>query len=234
MQTLRDGRHLTKIKIPLASAFRAPAFRGGGITANILFVSHRWEEPDQPDVDGEQLKAIKAYLEAHPDIEWVWFDYSSMPQKVDGVDTRTPMENAEIQLMLAAIIDMYLTARVLILLDGSYASRFWTLMEAWCSMQTATPEGLRPATEAERRYTIKCIHNADDKHDGEGLVDKVSTKTPEEMYRILMSPDVNVTNAKDKETMLPIILRTNEHVIETFRKVRAADEMFRELVILPE
>jgi hypothetical protein len=76
MQTLRKDGHLTKIEIPLASAFR-----GGGIMANILFVSHRWEEPHQPDVKGEQLKAIKAYLEKHPEIEWVWFDYSSMPQK---------------------------------------------------------------------------------------------------------------------------------------------------------
>ena len=44
MQTLRDDGHLTKKKIPLASAFREPAFCGGGIMANILFVSHRWED----------------------------------------------------------------------------------------------------------------------------------------------------------------------------------------------
>jgi hypothetical protein len=209
MQTLRDGRHLTKIKIPLASAFR-----GGGITANILFVSHRWEAPDQPDVDGEQLKAIKEYLEAHPNIEWVWFDYSSTPQG----DDRTVMEKAEFQLMLAAIADLYLTAHVLILLDGSYASRFWTLTEAWCSMQMVTPEGLNPATEAERRrYTIKCIHTADEKHDVEGLVEKVSKKTPKQIFDHLSKPDVNVTNAKDKQDMLPVIQKTDEHVIEGFK-----------------
>jgi hypothetical protein len=224
MQTLREDGHLTKIKIPLASAFHEPAFCGGGIMANILFVSHRWEVPAEPDVDGEQLKAIKAFLEAHPDIKWVWFDYSSMPQKVDGVDTRTPEDKAEFQLMLAAIADLYLTARVLILLDGSYASRFWTLTEAWCSMQTVTSDGLRPATEAERRHTIECIHNADDEHDAKGLVDKVSTKTPDKMYGILKKPDVNVTNAKDKETMLPKILEIDKHVVDTFQK----------LVILPE
>jgi hypothetical protein len=47
----------------------------------------------------------------------------------------------------------------------------------------------------------------------------VSTKTPEEMYRILKKPDVNVTNAKDKATMLPKILKIEEHVIETFQKL---------------
>jgi hypothetical protein len=220
MQTLRKDGVLKKIKIPLASAFREPAFCGGGIMASILFVSHRWEAPDQPDADGEQLKAIKTYLEAHKDIKWVWFDYSTMPMKsIDGIDDRTPMEKAEFQLMLSALSVLYLTVRNLILLDGSYASRFWTLTEAWCSMQTATPEGLRPAAEAERRYTISCIHTATVEHDGKGLVEKVSTKTPEEMVNVLRSPDVNVTNAKDKETMLPVIQRTNEHVIDMFRKL---------------
>jgi hypothetical protein len=121
--------------------------------------------------------------------------------------------------MLAAIADLYLTARVLILLDGSYASRFWTLTEAWCSMQTVTPKGLRPATEAERRYTISCIHNATAETTGKGLVDLVSKKTPNEMHGILEKPDVNVTNAKDKATMLPKILKIEEHVIETFQKL---------------
>jgi hypothetical protein len=215
MQTLHEVDILTKIKIPLASAFRDPAFCGGGIMKNILFVSHRWGVPAQPDVDGEQLKAIKVYLEAHPDIKWVWFDYSSMPQG----DDRTPKEKAEFDLMLAAIADLYLTARVLILLDGSYASRFWTLTEAWCSMQTVTPEGLRPAKEAECRYTISCIHNATTETTAKGLVDLVSKKTPDEMYRILEKPDVNVTNAKDKETMLPKILEIDRHVVETFQKL---------------
>jgi hypothetical protein len=211
-QALRDVLVQKKMSVPLVLA---SAVRGDGIMANILFVSHRWEEPGQPDVDGEQLKAIKAFLVANPNIEWVWFDYSSMPQG----DDRTPKEKAEFDLMLAAIADLYLTARVLILLDGSYASRFWTLTEAWCSMQTVTPKGLRPATEAERRYTISCIHNATAETTGKGLVDLVSKKTPNEMHGILEKPDVNVTNAKDKATMLPKILKIEEHVIETFQKL---------------
>jgi hypothetical protein len=214
MQTLRDDGVLKKMNIPLGDAFQ-----GKGVINHILFVSHRWELPSQPDPDGVQLEAIKAYLEENPDIEWIWFDYSTMPQRIDGINDRTPMEKAEFQLMLAAIADLFLTARVLILPDGSYASRFWTLMEAWCSMQTATPEGLRPATEAERRYTISCIHNADFYHDAMGLVDRVSIRTPEEMFNALEKPDVNVTNAKDKEIMLPKILEIDRHIIETFRKL---------------
>ena len=89
-------------------------------------------------------------------------------------------------------------------------------------MQTATPEGLRPATEAERRYTIKCIHNATTETTAKGLVDLVSTKNPEEMHQVLKKPDVNVTNMKDKEAILPKILKINQHVKETFRKLKPA------------
>ena len=225
MQALRAVGNLEKKKVRLAKAFK-----GEGVIKKILFVSHRWEEPGRPDVNGVQLKAIQAFLNEHPEIKWVWFDYSSMPQKIGGIDTRTPEEKAEFQLMLACIADLYLTAQVLILLDGSYASRFWTLTEAWCSMQTATQDGLHNSiskteeadftgsdVQVGSRCTIKCIHNAAKETTSTGLVDLVATKTPENMYKILEKPDVNVTNAKDKEAMLPVIQKTNERVIEGFR-----------------
>ena len=104
---------------------------------------------------------------------------------------RTRVEEEEFGLMLSAIADLYLTARVLILLDGSYASRFWTLMEAWCSMQTASPTGLRPALKHELRYSIECIHNATFEYAGKGLLALVATKTAAEMHAILAAPDVN-------------------------------------------
>jgi len=131
--------------------------------------------------------------------------------------------------MLECIPNLYLTAQVLILLDGSYASRFWTLTEAWCSMQTATKKGLENSVSSTEdadfkgldvqvgsRCTIKCIHNAAKDTTSKGLVDLVATKTPVEIYGILEKPDVGVTNAKDKETMLPKILKIDEDVIEGF------------------
>ena len=45
----------------------------------------------------------------------------------------------------------------------------------------------------------------------------VSTQTPEGMHGILEKPDVNVTNAKDKETILPKILEIDKDVIERFK-----------------
>jgi hypothetical protein len=52
----------------------------GGLHDSILAVSHRWEHPAAPDTKGVQLEALRAYLKEHPNIKWVFFDYSSLPQ----------------------------------------------------------------------------------------------------------------------------------------------------------
>jgi hypothetical protein len=86
--------------------------------------------------------ALQAHLRADPEVQYVWFDYACMPQRSSGCppdkDDRTPAEKAEFDLMLSAIADLYLTAKVLILLDTMYRTRFWTTMEGWCSMQQVT------------------------------------------------------------------------------------------------
>ena len=225
MQELHKVGSLEKITIRLVDAFN-----GEGIIKKILFVSHRWEEPGRPDFKGKQLEAIKAYLEVHTEIEWVWFDYSSMPQKI-ATDTRTLKEKAEFQLMRQCIVDLCLTAQVLILLDGSYAYRFWTLTEAWCSMQTATEDGIHNSiskteeavftgagVQVGSRCTIRCIHNAAQETTSKDLVDLVSTKTPLGMYQILKMPDVDVGNKKDKEAMLPVIQNIKDSVIKNIKE----------------
>ena len=87
-------------------------------------------------------------------------------------------------------------------------------MEAWCAMMATTVDGVRAATEAERRFTIECLHNADPNFDKPKLISILSQKTPEEMYTILASPDVNVTNQRDKDLHLPQVLKTDERVKE--------------------
>ena len=212
MQELRDSHELVKLIIDLKDAFQ-----GKGLIQSILFVSHRWEDFKWPDETGAQLAALQEHLRAHPEIRYVWFDYSCMPQRSEsahrsGTDDRTPAEKAEFDLMLKAIADLYLTAKVLILLDKTYLTRFWTTMEGWCAMQKVTSEGVRPATRGEARHSVSCIHHATE-HDERALLE-MSTKTPAEMSKFLASPDVAVTNKKDKETMLPIVGKTDEHVRE--------------------
>ena len=54
----------------------------GALVEDFLAVSHRWMEPNDPDPDGEQLKAIKAFLnsESGKQIKRVWIDSACMPQ----------------------------------------------------------------------------------------------------------------------------------------------------------
>ena len=122
-----------------------------GAYKNILVVSHRWETPTDPDPDGAQALAVQAYLKAHPEIDAVWFDFSSMPQGRN----KTPSESAEFKEMLPNINLLYLTCSVLILMDRSYMNRFWTQFEAYLSMRAITSDGLTNALDPKARVTIK-------------------------------------------------------------------------------
>lgn len=48
----------------------------GSYITEYLAVSHRWEDPAQPDPTGKQREALLVYLRAHPKIAYVFFDYS--------------------------------------------------------------------------------------------------------------------------------------------------------------
>lgn len=122
------------------------------------------------------------------------------------------IEKKEFDLMLGAISDLYLTASVLILLDNNYVGRFWTMTEAWCSMMTATKDGIHPTDDAECRCTIECIGNASAKYDVPKLKEELGAKTPAQMHTYLSSTDIIVTNAKDKMITLPIIANMDKHV----------------------
>ena len=73
---------------------------------------------------------------------------------------RTDVETVEFKTMLPSINLLFLAAQVLIIMDSSYFSRFWTLFEAWLSMQQVTADGLLPSSESVLRYHIECIYTA--------------------------------------------------------------------------
>ena len=107
--------------------------------------------------------------------------------------------------MLPSINLLYLGTSVIILMDRSYLSRFWTQYEAWLSLQTSTVDGLRPATEAERRYEIAPIYNTN-ANMVDGLVAMWEGQTPQQAHDLLSQPDVTVTNQTDKDVQLPKLL----------------------------
>eukprot|EP00322_Chrysochromulina_rotalis_P028568 CAMPEP_0115832758 /NCGR_PEP_ID=MMETSP0287-20121206/2823_1 /TAXON_ID=412157 /ORGANISM="Chrysochromulina rotalis, Strain UIO044" /LENGTH=321 /DNA_ID=CAMNT_0003286153 /DNA_START=140 /DNA_END=1105 /DNA_ORIENTATION=+ len=180
----------------------------GTLANNFLTVSHRWLGGGgaPPDPTGTQLTAIRNYLADHLEVEWVWFDYWSMPQ-----DIRSAEEKIEFKHMLKHANLLYLGTRVLILLDLSYISRFWTQFEAWLSMQTPSGSGLVPATPETRRYHIVPIHGAN-RTMADGLVAMWATRTPTDAYTLLSEPDVTVTNQSDKDLQLEKLLSLNEEV----------------------
>ena len=191
----------------------------GELARIVLAVSHRWESVNDPDPLRKQLAVINERLVALPDVELVWIDYSCMPQ-----GKRTETEHAEFTMMLPHINLIYLAARVLVIMDSSYFSRFWTLFEAWLATQEVTAEGLRPATAAAQRCHIECIHQAVMKFDGEKLKATWVTKTPQEAYEVLSSNDITVTNTADKEAQLPKLLKLNEFAIEQHAAWRSSPE----------
>ncbi len=72
----------------------------------ILSISHRWMEETQPDRDGVQLKAIKAFLvsSAGERIELVWIDGGSMPQHQPKIGLiRSDEDTADFKTMLSQV-----------------------------------------------------------------------------------------------------------------------------------
>ena len=114
---------------------------------------------------------------------------------------------------------LYLGASVLILLDLSYTSRFWTSYEAWLSMQEPTAKGSRPAPPEKKRHTIVPIYNASELL-GRVLEETWANKTPDEAMPVHSRPDVTVTNESDKVVQLGK-LKSFDETVRTSSEVQA-------------
>jgi len=193
---------------------RGKAFRADYADTTVA-VSHRWEHKDVPDRTGAQARALKEYLVRRPEVTHVWVDWCCLPQ-----GTRTPHEKAEFDRMLAQVNLLYLGCSVLVMIDMTYIGRFWTQFEAWLSMQSPTPEGLKPTEEvgAALRCEVACLHNAKALALDEKLRGMWADKTPGEAYAVLSQPDVVVTNEGDKTTQLRKLEKLDQLVRETLAR----------------
>ena len=238
-QALRDAYQLIKFKVSLRGAVR------GEYAGKFGVASHRWEDPAVPDASGEQLKKIQAHLRENPAIEYYWYDYWCMPQAAfddakdpetgelvhrDGKrEDRSPDELAEFDIMLKHVNALYLGMQVLLIMDLSYVSRFWTQFEAWLSMQRTTDQGLSSAvgSPSELRYEVVGVLNAKTDIQRLQIEDMWGTATPEEAHDKLKRNDVTVTNQKDKEFFLPKIKAINRAVMLAFYSSLAAEELLQ-------
>ena len=114
---------------------RDGAFRGS-YSRRYVAVSHRWFARDSPDKDGQQLNKIKAYLRAHPEVQWVWYDYWCMPQ-----GNRSPAQHVSFDYMLQHVNYLYPAARSWFY-STSLSVSLRTQFEAWLSFQVPSPQGL--------------------------------------------------------------------------------------------
>jgi hypothetical protein len=182
----------------------------------VLAVSHCWEQPDKPDAEGKQFAAMRAYVRDKPAIKLVWVDFSCAPQK-----ERTPAEEVVFGEILKFVNLLFLGSRVLILCDRTFMTRFWTLLEAWISMQMVTEAGLVPALRERRRCDIVPIHDASSA-DVSDLVAELETlvagKNLDQIYDMLKTGDIRVTNQKDKDTQLEKLQGLDSQVRHVVRK----------------
>jgi hypothetical protein len=182
-------------------------------------------EPGNPDPDGVQLRAIQEFLEtpAGQQIEQIWLDAQCMPQDIPR-GRRSEADTADFKLMLGMVNLLYLGCSVLILLDMSYSSRFWTQFESWLSMQTTTPDGLTPAVGiGKERCHIVCVQNAAEQPETHKqlLVKNWATKSPDEAYAFLAKPDVTVTSQSDKQIQLPKIKTLDCNIKQVYSGILA-------------
>ena len=119
--------------------------------------------------------------------------------------------------------------QVLLIMDLSYVSRFWTQFEAWLSMQRTTDQGLSSAvgSPSEQRYKVVGVLNAKTDIQRLQIEDMWGTATPEEAHDKLKRRDVTVTNQKDKEFFLPKIKAINRAVMLAFYSSLAAEELLQ-------
>ena len=83
-------------------------------------------------------------------------------------------------------------------------------------MQTCTEQGLSAAMAGERRWSLQCLHLAKVKYQGAQLEEMWKNASAIQAHQVLSSPDVVVTNQKDKERLLPKVLEMDSHVSKMF------------------
>ncbi|CAK0904753.1 unnamed protein product [Prorocentrum cordatum] len=118
--------------------------------------------------------------------------------------------------MLSEVNMLYLGCRVVILLDMTYVSRFWTMYEAWLSQMKPTSTGLKPALISDAsRCDVVPILGADDALKSwllSTIANKMSSASLAAEY--LRHDDIVVTNASDKEKQLSRVSGLDCRVIQ--------------------
>ena len=157
-------------------------------------------------------------MRKQPQIKYIFYDQMSLPQGED----KTPEQKAAFSQQLPNINLLYLGCSVLILIDLSYQSRFWTQYEAWLSFMMATKSGLVSTTKDKLRCHFACLHGVSNSA-VQVLMDMWANCTAADAHAKLSGDDVTVTNLGDKEMQLKKILSMNELVKEIMSQLQVTE-----------
>ena len=115
--------------------------------------------------------------------------------------------------MLKNMSMLYVGCAVLILLDRAYQSHFWTSFEAWLALREATAKGLVNArrltdtgaaeggrAQLSSHTSVTTVYDAPSALI-QSLQEEWAKCTPDEARKKLRSPDVSVSNGKDRKAM---------------------------------
>jgi len=186
LRARRDGC-LDEVEISL------PELERGKLARSRVVASHRWLTKSHPDPDGVQREAIKSWLEANPEVEWVWLDFCCLPQETEEY-TRTPEEKRYFRDALNFSNTLYLFLPVLVLADSEYIQRFWCLLEAFLALRTFEGGRITTAEGAAQHFHVRC----DEAEVAAQLERDWKSGGVEETLARLLDDGIKVTSQADK------------------------------------
>ena len=107
--------------------------------------------------------------------------------------------------------------QVLVVYDNQYHGRFWPCVECWSSFQVATPEGLVGAvSDRIQRTSYVCVAGSTGaEKEARSLLERQWRHVSiQEALDRLLSPDLLVTNKKDKEVQAIVLAALNQQTVE--------------------
>jgi len=212
-QELRDRGLVDKREIHLSDVL------SGALRRSHAVVSHRWEDKHHPDARGEQLRRIKRFLQRSPHIQYLWYDYMSIPQGKEGPLGRTKEEEAYYVESLKMSNMLYLGLTVFVIWDQQYSRRFWPCIESWLGLQEATPGGLRPAPVERSRIEIACIGADQGSSNTLAMIRATwGSLGVAEASEKLRHTDMLVTHRRDKDIALHMLHLLDQQFAELYER----------------
>ncbi|CAK0796589.1 unnamed protein product, partial [Prorocentrum cordatum] len=152
----------------------------GALLKTHAVVSDPWLTKAHPDLEDIQRKKIKAWLDEHPNIEWIWLDWCSIPQETESLK-RSSEEEAYFRDALNFSNTLYLCFPVLIL-------------QVFLAFRTFEEKSIKPAAGAAQPAEILC----DDPAEASALEEEWSHGSMEEALARMSEGHVKVMNQKEK------------------------------------